>query len=95
MMEQKQYEDNPNFGSLHATKVKQNPKEPDYFGSIKIDLGTVDIENNVATVKLGGWKKESKNGKTYLSLRVNTWKGDGKQQSKPANTGIEDDDIPF
>lgn len=94
-MEQKPFVNAPNFGNLNATKAKKNPQEPDYWGEVKVDLSTVDIENNVATVKLGGWRKKTANGNTWLSLKVNTWKGDGKQQAKSADTGIEDDDIPF
>lgn len=86
---EKKYEDKPNYGVLHQAKVKKNPNEPDYFGEIRVDLSTVDIANNVATVKIGGWKKTSKAGKTYLSLRVSTWKG-----NKPQAQEIEDDD-PF
>lgn len=97
-MEQKKFENNPNSGTLHATKVKKNPKEPDYFGDFKLDLSTVDVEDGIATFKLSGWKKQSKNGNTFLSIAVNTWKPEG-QQAKPQQQSNNDegldDDIPF
>jgi hypothetical protein len=93
-MEKKEWEVLPNTGTLNASKVKKSSDSPDYFGEFKIDLSTVEIENNQATFKLSGWKKQSRSGGTYLSLAVNTWKPDG-QQTKSKTVEIEDDEIPF
>ena len=93
-MEKKEWEVLPNTGTLNASKVKKSSDSPDYFGEFKIDLSTVEIENNQATFKLSGWKKQSRSGGTYLSLAVNIWKPDG-QQTKSKTVEIEDDDIPF
>ena len=93
------YELKPNQGSLFATKVKKHPKAPDYFGELKIDVSSLEIENGVATVKLGGWKiKSESSGNTFLSIKIDTWKPDNAQQpqsqSQPTDGGM-DDDIPF
>ena len=91
------YELKPNQGSLFATKVKKHPKAPDYFGELKIDVNALEIENGVATVKLGGWKiKSESSGNTFLSLKIDTWKPDNAQQpqSQPQSSDM-DDDIPF
>ena len=93
-MEKKEWEIKPNTGTLNASKVKKSSDSPDYFGEFKIDLSTVEIENNQATFKLSGWKKQSRSGGTYLSLAVNIWKPDG-QQTKSKAVEMEDDDIPF
>ena len=93
-MEKKEWEVLPNTGTLNASKFKKSSDSPDYFGEFKIDLSTVEIENNQATFKLSGWKKQSRSGGTYLSLAVNIWKPDG-QQTKSKAVEMEDDDIPF
>jgi hypothetical protein len=92
------YELKPNQGSLFATKVKKHPKAPDYFGELIIDMNSLEVENGVAKVKLGGWKiKSESSGNTFLSLKIDTWKPDGAQQPKTQsnNNGDMDDDIPF
>jgi len=91
------YELKPNQGSLFATKVKKHPKAPDYFGELKIDINSLEVENGVATVKLGGWKiKSESSGNTFLSIKIDTWKPDNAQQPQTqSNNGDMDDDIPF
>jgi hypothetical protein len=91
------YELKPNQGSLFATKVKKHPKAPDYFGELLIDMNSLEVENGVAKVKLGGWKiKSESSGNTFLSIKIDTWKPDNAQQSQPqSNNGDMDDDIPF
>jgi hypothetical protein len=89
------YELKPNQGSLFATKVKKHPKAPDYFGELLIDMNSLEVENGVAKVKLGGWKiKAESSGNTFLSLKIDTWKPDNAQQTQ-TNNGDMDDDIPF
>ena len=81
----------PNSGSLFATKVKTKADQPDYWGEFKLDINSVDVVDGVATFKISGWKKIGASGKSYLSLSVNNWKGDGQQQ----NSKEMDDDIEF
>lgn len=91
------YELKPNQGSLFATKVKKHPKAPDYFGELKIDINSLEVENGVATVKLGGWKiKSESSGNTFLSIKIDTWKPDNAQQpQQQSNSSDMDDEIPF
>jgi hypothetical protein len=91
------FELQPNQGSLFATKVKKHPKAPDYWGELLVDVSTLEIENGVAKVKLGGWKvKSESSGNTFLSIRIDTWKPDSAQKPQTqTNNGDMDDDIPF
>ena len=73
--------DNTNTGALFPNDKGDNPKRPDFRGTINV--GGTDY--NVA-----GWRKESKNGKKFLSLKLDQ-KTDGGNQS--ANN--EEDEIPF
>jgi len=93
------YEVRPDTGSLFAEMSKKNPKSPDYSGSISInlkDLTGLKTENGLTYVKLSGWKKVGKNGKTYLSLSVNRFvpKEQGGRQENQAQE-FPDEDIPF
>jgi hypothetical protein len=80
----------PNSGVLFAAKAKKSPKAPDYYGDFLLDLSTVKVRpDNKVEFKLSGWKKESKAGKTYLSLSVNTYEKEEDRSQDP------DNDIPF
>lgn len=80
----------PNSGTLFSTKAKKTPKSPDYFGDLLVDLNTVKVRaDNKVEIKLSGWKKESKAGKTYLSIAVNTYQPEENRSQDP------DDDVPF
>jgi len=83
-----EHEVRPNSGVLFSVNAKKTSKSPDYFGDINIAASSIKIVDGVATVKLSGWKKTSKGGKTYLSLSVND------QQMKPSQQSGGDDD-PF
>ena len=52
--------DNTNKGSFFVNEQKKTEKHPDYSGKINIE-GT--------EYYLSGWKKQSKTGKHFLSLR--------------------------
>ena len=88
-----EYENKPNFGSLHAVKVKKKPNSPDYSGDIVIDLRDFKIVDNKITVALGGWKKVGKrSGKTYLSLKAQPpYKQDENQSAEE----VQDEEEPF
>jgi hypothetical protein len=94
-----EYKPYPDAGSLHASRTKKFPKSPDYWGTIAINLKdstnfqTVD---GLTVIKLGGWKRQDKQGKTYLSLLVDRFVPE--QQSAPVrqNDGLDDgSDVPF
>jgi hypothetical protein len=96
------YETKPDTGSLFATQSKKTPKSPDYWGTVAInlkDLTNVKTENGLTVVKLSGWKKVAKNGKTYLSLAVDRWvpeqQGGTRQENQAQQFPADDSDIPF
>jgi hypothetical protein len=83
---EKKYEVKPNSGSLHASLQKLSEKSSDFFGSISLDKEYVKLlleqsDEETITVKLYGWKSESKAGKKYLSLLVNTYTTDAAPKS--------------
>jgi len=94
-----QFKPYPDGGSLNATQSKYNEKSPDYFGEIALnmsDMTNIRVENGLHIVKLSGWKRVAKSGKTYLSLGVKR-----KEFEEPASAPtapkaeLSDDDIPF
>lgn len=89
----------PDSGNLHAVASKTNPLGKDYFGELAINLKdttNVRTEDGMTIIRLSGWKKVSKSGKTYLSLAVDRYipKPKDAPASKPQND-LPDDDIPF
>ena len=82
-----------NSGTLFGTKVKKNPKSPDYFGDMTVDLDALGIGHGKHKLRLSGWKKTSSKGTTFLSLSVSKFEEQGEQAAKAAPT--EDEDIPF
>ena len=90
----------PDSGNLHAVQSKTNPLGKDYFGEIAInlkDMTNVRTEDGLTIIRLSGWKKVSKSGKTYLSLAVDRYIPKPKEAPAPApqNDFPNDDDIPF
>ena len=82
---------------LNASASKRSEKSPDYFGEIAVnlkDMTNVRVEDDLTIVKLNGWKKIAKSGKTYLSLGVNRYVPEGQQPAAPVND-LPDEDIPF
>jgi len=89
----KQY---PDSGNLHATLSKKTEKSPDYFGEIAInmkDMTNVRVEDGLTIIKLSGWKKQSKAGKTYLALSVSRFVPEGTAPRQSAQD--KDEDVPF
>ena len=95
----------PDAGNLRASGTKKGPKSPDYWGTIAInlkDLTNIHTEDGLTVVKLSGWKKTDRSGKTYLSIAVDRFvpasQGGGKPtRQENASQGFDDmdDDIPF
>jgi uncharacterized protein (DUF736 family) len=90
----KPYEEKPNTGSFFANKTKTNPKAPDYRGKILLDLSTYDIVDGKVAVELAGWKMTAKSGLSYLQLKAQKPREEGKPQ-QPKAEEIQDDDIEF
>jgi hypothetical protein len=96
------FETRPDTGSLFAEQSKKNPKSPDYSGTIAInlkDLTAIKTENGLTVIKLSGWKKVGKSGKTYLSLAVNRFvpqqQGSTRQENQAQDFPADDQNIPF
>lgn len=75
----------PDGGALFSKQTKTHPKASDYFGEIAInmkDKTNVHMDGDLLIVKLAGWKKTSKNGRTFLSLSVDRYvpKSEGRSQ---------------
>ena len=88
----------PDTGSLKATLSKAKELAPDYWGDLHInmkDMTAIKVENGLTVVKISGWKKIDKNGKTYLSLRVNRWVPLDQPAEAPQEPDFPEEDLPF
>jgi uncharacterized protein (DUF736 family) len=77
----KQIYDNTNSGALFINDKGDNPSRPDYTGTINV---------NGKDMRLAGWKKQSKAGKNFLSLKISEM----QESSKPAPVK-DDGEAPF
>jgi hypothetical protein len=97
-----EYKAFPDSGSLRASNIKKGPKSPDYWGNIAInlkDMTNIKNEDGLTIVKLSGWKKVDKQGKTYLSISVDRFvpeqKGGYTNQATRQEDDFGDSDVPF
>ena len=94
-----EFKQRPDSGMLNASASKRSEKSPDYFGEIAINLKdttNIRVEDGLTIVRLNGWKKTAKSGKTYLSLGVNRFVPEGQYVPPPATANdLPDEDIPF
>lgn len=74
------YEKRDNTGSLFVNDRKQQESHADYQGSIMV--GGVEYW-------LNGWKKQTRNGKSWLSLSVKP------KEARSDSHKLADEDIPF
>jgi hypothetical protein len=94
-----QFKPYPDSGTLKASGTKKGPKSPDYWGTIAIDLKNqvnIHTEDGLTVIKLSGWKKVDRSGKTYLSIAVDRFVPE--QRSKPQETRAKDfpdEDLDF
>jgi hypothetical protein len=91
------YQQKPDSGTLKATLSKGKDTAPDYWGDLHInmdDMTAIKMENGMTVVKISGWKKIDKNGKTYLSLSVNRWVPQ-EQTATPQEPDFPEEDLPF
>ena len=91
----------PDSGQLFATQSKKTPKSPDYFGTFHInlkDMTNIKSENGLTVIKISGWKKVAKNGKTFLSFAVDRYvpkQESTRYEDQAQEFPAEDKDIPF
>lgn len=67
-----------NTGGLWISSIKKTEKSPDYFGKIKVDRSYLKFlmeqhDEDEIEIKIGGWKRETKEGARFLSLKVDTY----------------------
>jgi hypothetical protein len=97
-----EFQAKPDSGNIFATQSKKTPLSPDYFGTIHVnlkDMTNIKSENGLTVIKISGWKKVAKNGKTYLSLAVDRFvpqqQGGTRQENQAQEFPADDSDIPF
>lgn len=81
------YETKPNTGTMFLTKQKKHEKAPDFYGSVSLDKDLlIELVKNrtseLIEIKLDAWKGVTKNGDPWLSLKVNTWQPQLKEEEK-------------
>jgi hypothetical protein len=63
------------------------------------DMTNIKIEDGITVVKISGWKKVAKNGKTFLSLAVDRFvpqqQGGVRHENQAQEFPADDSDIPF
>jgi hypothetical protein len=95
------YKPKPDTGTLRAQGSKKTGSSPDYWGDIRInlkDLTAIKIEDGCHVIKLSGWKKVDKAGKTYLSIGVNRFvprEEGGTIRQEDQRQDFPDEDLPF
>ena len=96
------YQAKPDTGSMFATQTKKTPKSPDYFGSIAVnlkDMTNIKTEDGLTIIKISGWKKVAKNGKTFLSFAVDRYvpkqEGGTRYEDQAQEFPADDKDSPF
>jgi hypothetical protein len=99
-MNEKEFTEYPDSGSLKASAVKKSESSPDYWGTIAIDLSNttaVKVVDGLSVFKISGWKKRNKEGQTYLSLSINRYvpEHNAVSERKLSSSFGQDDDIPF
>lgn len=78
------HRNDPGYGALFVNHRKRpESRQPDY-------TGTATCCSCEQPLKLGGWKKESRNGQAYLSLKLQPPQNTSTSQARPS-----DDDLPF
>jgi hypothetical protein len=91
----------PDTGTLRAQGAKKFPNSPDYWGDIHVnmkDLTNINIEDGCHVIKISGWKRIDKQGKTYLSLSVKRLipqAEGGVIRQEDQRQDFSDEDIPF
>jgi hypothetical protein len=88
----------PDSGTLKSSATKKTTKSPDYWGTIAIDLKNqtnIHVEDGLTIVKLSGWKKVDRSGKTYLSIAVDRFVPENRKPQETRAKDFPDEDLDF
>ena len=80
------YQPRANAGNLINNYQKKQENHADFKGSVYIDKDLlIELVKNrtseLVEIKLAGWKKLDKNGKPCVSLQIDTWKPQERQDA--------------
>ena len=75
--------DNTNTFALFKQDKEDNPKRPDYTGTITLEGGK--------ELRLSAWIRESKSGLKYLSGQAS----EPLNKGSVSNASVEGEDVPF
>ena len=83
-----EFQPRPNTGSLINNYQKKSENQADFKGSLFVDKDLLielikNRNDQLIEIKLGGWKKADKNGKPMVSMQVDTWKPQERQDAPP------------
>lgn len=78
----KPFEVRPNNGSLFAQSMKKTPDSPDYMGSLKIDVRSLNVVDGIAEVTVFGRKKQGNSGVQFLALSITNKQDQQKPQRR-------------
>jgi hypothetical protein len=85
-----------NTGFIFKNKFKKQDNHPDLKGDVYFDRELLELvlresTQSIIQIKLGAYKKQTKNGETYLAIYASK----PVQQKSFNETSNDDDDIPF
>lgn len=93
--------DKPGYGNMWMNKDKKSEHAPDFVGTIMLEI---DYKAG-SLVKIGMWRKKTKHGDTFFSLREDNFIEKKKRENrvtedrevKPAYAvrNNDDDDVPW
>lgn len=100
------FEPKPNTGAFFKNGFKERDNHPDYKGDVYLEKGLLDLlvrehTNNAGLVRisLSGWKAQTKEGQTYLSIKASEpyVPAGAKKPAARQDEDIsqDDEDVPF
>ena len=100
------YEPKPNTGSLFRNPRKERDTHPDYRGDLYIENALLKMlvaehttHSGLVKVSISGWKSQTKDGQTYLSIKASEpyVPAGAKKPAARQDEDIsqDDEDVPF
>lgn len=92
----------PPSGALFTNEKKSKNTQPDYTGNLELSDDVVNdlvdqMQRGIAKPKidLAGWKRVSKNGRTFLSVIGNVPYERKQNGAAPTSQALTEDEVPF